>query len=161
LSIVAAAGLALASPDIWTASAPIAITHELLIDPNTASAQALALLPHIGPALASRVVAARAERAFTSLDDLRNRVRGLGPVTLTRLAPHLRIAADLRVDPLVRTRVDNLDSRSAGAPARKARAPRRKTPLASRAVQESTARRLVAQPAEQNPPRSFTVADRD
>jgi hypothetical protein len=161
LSILTAAGLALASPDVWTASAPIAVAPVLMIDPNTASAQALAVLPHIGPALASRVVAARAERAFTSLDDLRNRVRGLGPATLARLAPHLRIAADLRLDPVVEARNENLTSRRTSAPARKPRPSRRKTTLALEAVPGAPSKRFAAQPTEANPPRSLTVAHRD
>jgi competence ComEA-like helix-hairpin-helix protein len=44
----------------------------------------LQLLPGIGPALAQRIVAARKEQMFTSLDDL-VRVRGIGEATIERL----------------------------------------------------------------------------
>lgn len=63
----------------------------LVLDANTASAEALETLPHIGPTLARRIVEARVDGAFRSLDDLRGRVRGIGPVTLARIAPYLRI----------------------------------------------------------------------
>ena len=53
------------------------------LDVNRASEPELARLPGIGPALASRIVAAR---PFAELDDLR-RVRGLRRPTLERLRP--------------------------------------------------------------------------
>jgi DNA uptake protein ComE-like DNA-binding protein len=53
------------------------------LDVNRASAGELAGLPGIGPALASRIVAAR---PFGGIDDLR-RVRGLRRGTLERLRP--------------------------------------------------------------------------
>lgn len=46
---------------------------------NTASQAELAALPGIGPAIAQRIVAARAERPFVSLEDLDQRVKGIGP----------------------------------------------------------------------------------
>ena len=56
---------------------------------NAASAGELETLPHIGPALAARIVAYREENgAFTSLEDLDN-VSGIGPSILTELAPYL------------------------------------------------------------------------
>jgi competence protein ComEA len=57
------------------------------IDINRASEVELQLLPGIGPVLAQRIVAARAEKPFRSLDDLR-RVRGIGVKTLEKLRPH-------------------------------------------------------------------------
>ena len=63
-----------------------------MLDPNTASPQALEALPHLGPTLARRIAEARADGPFRSLDDVRARVRGIGPVTLARIAPHLQIA---------------------------------------------------------------------
>jgi competence protein ComEA len=61
------------------------------IDPNTATAAQLQALPGIGPTLARRIIAERAARPFSRVDDLR-RVRGIGPRTLSRVGPRLRIA---------------------------------------------------------------------
>lgn len=64
---------------------------EQLLNINTASAAQLELLPGIGPALAQRIIADRAERGpFLSVDDL-DRVRGIGPRTLERLRPLIRV----------------------------------------------------------------------
>jgi competence protein ComEA len=65
----------------------------LVIDPNTTPASVLEALPHMGPSLVKRLIEQREIRPFGSIEDLRRRVRGLGPATLARLAPHLRIAA--------------------------------------------------------------------
>lgn len=54
------------------------------IDVNRADEAALQRLPGIGPALARRIVEARAERPFRSVEDLA-RVRGIGPATVARL----------------------------------------------------------------------------
>ncbi len=63
------------------------------IDPNTASEEELDRLPGVGASLARRIVAAREEGGpFRSLEDLA-RVRGIGPSTLERLAPHLELPA--------------------------------------------------------------------
>lgn len=59
------------------------------IDPNRAAAAELDRLPGIGPAVAGRIVAAReAGAAFTRPADL-TAVKGIGPATVERLAPHL------------------------------------------------------------------------
>ena len=53
---------------------------------STAPADSLQLLPGIGPVLAARVVGARSgKRPFTSWDDLRLRVSGIGEKTVGRL----------------------------------------------------------------------------
>jgi Helix-hairpin-helix motif len=65
----------------------------LVIDPNTAPSSVLEALPHVGPSLVKQLIEQREIRPFGSTEDLRRRVRGFGPVTLARLAPHLRIAA--------------------------------------------------------------------
>ena len=51
---------------------------------NTATAAELDTLPGIGPALADAIMQARAERPFTSVDDLR-RVRGIGDARFEQL----------------------------------------------------------------------------
>lgn len=58
------------------------------LDPNRASIEELASLPGIGPALAARIVAARARRPFTTPASLRA-VRGIGPKKLARMQPRL------------------------------------------------------------------------
>lgn len=55
-----------------------------LVDVNHADPTALQSLPGVGPALARRIVEARDEKPFSSLEDLQ-RVRGIGPATLKRL----------------------------------------------------------------------------
>jgi competence ComEA-like helix-hairpin-helix protein len=60
--------------------------HRAPIDVNRATAEELTRLPGIGPALALRIVEARDDRPFASVDDLR-RVRGLGAGKLERLRP--------------------------------------------------------------------------
>lgn len=57
------------------------------INVNTAGAHTLTQLPRIGPKLAERIIKARAEAPFTSADDLRTRVRGIGVKTAATLAP--------------------------------------------------------------------------
>ena len=58
------------------------------IDPNSATEADLDRLPGIGPALAQRIVAARAEGPFRSAADL-ERVPGIGPKTLAPLSQKL------------------------------------------------------------------------
>lgn len=64
-------------------------TTTSLIDINTASAEMLDTVPGIGPAIASRILDFRAQNGpFRSVADL-ERVRGIGPRTLERMAPYL------------------------------------------------------------------------
>ena len=65
-------------------------SHDLLdaLDPNTATAEELAILPGIGPGKAAAIVAYRQGNAFAELDDLQ-RVRGIGPSTVAKLRPYL------------------------------------------------------------------------
>ncbi len=61
------------------------------LDLNHASADDLARLPGVGPALAARIVAARPAAGFGSIDDL-VRVKGLGRTRIERLRPLVRVA---------------------------------------------------------------------
>lgn len=62
----------------------------LIVDVNTAPAGVLSALPNIGPALAREINDRRAEAPFRTASDLSRRARGVGPVTLARLARHIR-----------------------------------------------------------------------
>ena len=63
-----------------------------LIDLNTATAKEFERLSGIGPQIAGRIVAYREQHgAFKRVDDL-TKVRGIGPKTLERLRPHLRMS---------------------------------------------------------------------
>jgi competence protein ComEA len=68
------------------------------LDPNTASAAELEMLPRIGPVLAQRIVAhRRSVGPFERLEQL-ERVRGIGPKTLARIRPYLALAAAAAAD---------------------------------------------------------------
>jgi competence protein ComEA len=61
------------------------------VDLNAAGAADLEALPGIGPAIADRIVAARARRGrFDAVDDLLA-VPGIGPATLARIAPYITV----------------------------------------------------------------------
>lgn len=74
--------------------APLAPDERL--DPNRAPEDELDRLPGVGPGTARSMVAARETLPFRNLEDL-VRVRGIGPRTLERLAPHLHVG-DAPVD---------------------------------------------------------------
>jgi competence protein ComEA len=70
--------------------------YQYLIDVNRAGWVELALLEGIGETLARRIVADREQNGpFASVEDLR-RVRGIGPKTLDRIRPRVRVSP---VDP--------------------------------------------------------------
>lgn len=60
------------------------------VDLNTADSAALVALPGIGPALAGRILAHRRRGRFQRVDELLE-VRGIGPATLERLRPRVRV----------------------------------------------------------------------
>lgn len=63
-----------------------------LLDINTADATALESLPGIGPALAARILAYRAEHgAFQNIDDLDD-VSGIGPALLAKIRPYITVS---------------------------------------------------------------------
>jgi competence protein ComEA len=79
----------LARPLIDGEQVRVAVAGDEAVGPvnvNAADAEALDVLPGIGPVLAERIVADRAAHGpFASLDDL-ERVSGIGPSLVARLA---------------------------------------------------------------------------
>lgn len=78
-------------------AAPVVVTPKPVSAPagrlniNTATVDQIQSLPGIGPALAGRIMAYRAAHGpFTSLADL-DKVEGIGPKTLERLAPLITV----------------------------------------------------------------------
>jgi hypothetical protein len=70
-------------------------------DPNTASAEELARIPHLGDALAARIVQYRDARTSTAADGVVFRrpadldpIPGLGPKLIDQLSPYLRFPED-------------------------------------------------------------------
>jgi competence protein ComEA len=70
------------------AATPLAPGERL--DPNRAPLVELERLPGVGPATARAIAEHRERRGFRWRDDLRA-VRGIGPATLARMAPHLAL----------------------------------------------------------------------
>jgi competence protein ComEA len=65
------------------------------IDINRASVEELQRLPKIGPILAQRIVMARQEKPFRTVEDLRG-VPGIGPKTLKRLLPFVTVGPPVK-----------------------------------------------------------------
>lgn len=83
------------------------------IDADRASAEELARLPGIGPAIARRIVADRESRgAFAGIAGL-DRVPGIGPAALTRWLPHLSFTG-VRADTSLSTEAGQVDLNAAG-----------------------------------------------
>jgi hypothetical protein len=72
---------------------PARLLFGLGLDPNTADAASLEVLPGVGPARAAAIVAARCERRFASAAEL-ERVPGIGPRTRASVEPWLAVDPD-------------------------------------------------------------------
>ena len=75
----------------WEEKRP-SVDPALVVEVNIDPPEVLVALPRIGPALVARIVEARQERPFRSLEDFDVRVRGVGPVTAKALRPFLRFS---------------------------------------------------------------------
>src|SRR5262245_14740024 len=89
--VVAALALRFAGCPVDDSTEAIRRAPVLVVDPNEAPASVLSALPNVGPTLLAKLIEQRDRRPFVSTGDLRRRVKGLGPATLSGLAPHLRI----------------------------------------------------------------------
>lgn len=76
--------------------------EEGVVNINTADADALALLPRVGPALAGRILEFReANGAFKAIDDLLL-VRGIGERTLELMKPYITLEGKTTLEEKVR-----------------------------------------------------------
>ncbi len=66
------------------------VTGVFVLDPNTAPADSLELLPGIGRVYADRIVAYRQHQRFEKEIDITN-VKGIGPRTFERIRPYLKV----------------------------------------------------------------------
>jgi hypothetical protein len=137
-------GLKKASWDV-PSSPPTGLVPNLSLDVNTAPPLVLAALPHIGPALVSRLVEARNERPFASLADIGDRVRGVGPVTLARIAPYLRF------EPSAGIETEKLTSHSGNRSILNPSVSRRTMARSKRRTPMPSPDRLAARSSEANP----------
>jgi Helix-hairpin-helix motif len=119
LAISAAIGLAVAGRERPRRTEAGPQDSELVLDPNTATPEALSALPHLGPTLAHRIADARADGPFRSLEDVRARVRGIGPATLAQIAPYLRIDTQPMSRPVLETESIAIADAGAAAPVRR------------------------------------------
>ena len=72
----------------------VAASAEGVVNINTADAQALMLLPRVGPAIAERIIEFREKNGkFKSVEDLML-VRGVGEKTFELLEPYLAISGE-------------------------------------------------------------------
>src|SRR5947209_16176477 len=100
VTMIGAVGLRVASLSVGRETqGPFWAALVLAVDPNSAPPAVLGALPHVGESLVKKIVTQREIFPFQSLGDMRHRVRGLGPATLARLAPHLRIGPSGQPNP--------------------------------------------------------------
>ncbi len=82
-----------AASGISARAGPSGTAAPALVDLNTANQPTLEELPGVGPVTAAAIIAWRTEHGpFTSIDQLQA-VRGIGPATYARIAPHVAVAA--------------------------------------------------------------------
>jgi competence protein ComEA len=85
-------GAAVSAPESAVPAPAPAASTALPVDVNRASAAELEAVPGIGPVLAGRILALRAERGrFHDLEELK-RVKGIKDRRLARLAPYLTVS---------------------------------------------------------------------
>jgi DNA uptake protein ComE-like DNA-binding protein len=88
-------------PDNYVQTAGAGMLAEIVtpvtpLNLNTASVKELVPLPGIGPTLAARIVGERLARGpYSSLDDLDQRVKGVGPTAVVRLRYRVRFGSPL------------------------------------------------------------------
>jgi hypothetical protein len=119
---------------------------KLRLDPNTAPPQVLGVLPQVGATLVRQLVQAREQRPLRSLEDVRSRVRGLGPATSEQIAPYLRFA------PAAGIREDQFADLDGGRAAKKPRATSRKKSRSPAPTVAQGRSELVARLAEPGAP---------
>jgi competence protein ComEA len=95
MSLRTAAPVFAAAPPVTRGPKPLPTSP---INVNRASAVELQRLPGIGPALSKRIIEAREQRPFASVDELR-RVRGIGAKTLERIRPYVTVGAIPKAPP--------------------------------------------------------------
>ena len=75
-------------------SVPTSLALGVPLNVNQASAAELAQVPGINAKLAERIVTFRRNTgAFSKLDDIRG-VKGIGPATVNRLRPYLKVGEE-------------------------------------------------------------------
>ncbi|MBN2389288.1 MAG: ComEA family DNA-binding protein [Anaerolineae bacterium] len=78
-------------PSVEVAATSIVVHAAALVNINTATAAELELLPHIGPAMAQRIIAYReAHGSFERIEDIQN-VEGIGATRYKDLAPLITV----------------------------------------------------------------------
>ncbi|MFO7683749.1 MAG: phospholipase D-like domain-containing protein [Chloroflexota bacterium] len=88
-------------PDNYVQTAGAGMLAEIItpvtpLNLNTASVREMVHLPGIGPTLAARIVGERLARGpYSSLDDLDQRVKGVGPTAVVRLRYRVRFGSPL------------------------------------------------------------------
>lgn len=85
--------LALSGREAWAAKGVDGV-----VNLNTASAEALSLLPGVGPSKAAAIVTYRRRRPFRTVDEL-VRIKGIGRKMVRRLRPHLAVAGPTTATP--------------------------------------------------------------
>lgn len=75
---------------VFLAESDRIVTGVFVLDPNTAPADSLELLPGVGRVIADRIVEYRRHHRFESEIEI-TRVRGIGPVIYERMRPYLKV----------------------------------------------------------------------